>query len=1262
MALTYVGCTTNSSGNANSINTTVTVPAATSKRILIVFIAVLDDILRNITGVTCGGNALTLVSTESRSTTKLEVWKLENVNMPAAGSRTLAVTVNNPSRIVVAAHFVSNSNPIVILNNADGNTSATGITVNLNNTGKNGATTLALSCGVASINSGWVFGTTLPTWTNASSITESADFGTEVTDFMLCMGTGRKSQSDAGAFTHVWNHNYGSSIDVLGAGVVLDEDVVHNLTSEAEVEIGASGYISYDHEFSGSAGLEIQGTGTISGGLAELTSEASVEISGQGAIAGVIALQSTTQLNIQGSGAITISDYALRWSIEHLEARTDYGFPTVYVEINSTEMPSGAFPTGEFFERRLLELPRLEEAEFGSRFGITGFRQVTLVLDNSDGLISSLELQDSYVRLFFADEAGNTREWKGRVTSWTLSHRCTVTVEDVDAIALTQELPRRTLNDIVEAEKVSVPSFEPVADDLGKPIPIVFGRAKKVPLLYIKEDDTNREYDYAIGEGVGLDGHNFQEVFTAYREDQALDDIEGDVAAATSTTLTLETADRRPDSWYRYWWVEITAGTGAGQIRHITAYDSANNRITVNSSWSVTPNSGSDYRLREWRFFNGSQASPYVGVAFIRFKKRMGVQGRVDAIYADVNGFPDETNPVRAIESILSNDVWGLGLDVDSTSFDTAAALPAIDEMLCEGVIGDTTTIQDILEGSGDVQGLLSFRDMVLSKGDSIEIAVDQSKVSAHIFGLGDETGWNNILTQSPEIVHLHPSEKVKNLKVRYRKNNKENDSYQHELSRQASPNGVDRTLILPFVYDHETADRWLDYRRKRIAAASKQLAIEVGQEGGSVHRGERVTIHIPTLGLEDSNWEITSCSVTPAGANSLSLVPYSASPYTYVPVTDEGGSLPVDASFAIPPDYSTSLPDPLSNIVIAMQREVVGFTAYSYATFTFTPPEDNYGGAVVRVKELADADSLYRVVFSAKGDQVNSGRTATLTPGRLYVFSFTALNIDGSKEGLGIVMDNSGAGYLGGGDSTAPATPTGLTGASKFGELIWTWNKNSEADVAYYEIEIYTATSGGSLLVKDEVIHLNDSSFTPIYKYTRQTGSLTSALVGAARIRAVDHSGNASSYTSRIGATTDAVAREDAINEDFNKQYTDSNNSSIDLLNPSWATLASFSGTFVSGQTLFVHGSFRVRVSSPSALSQLWYQVLYDGGVIYGDTGTTSGFGIFMDGAGESVGFSFDHTPSSGNHTYTLRAQMNNTGGTKVATYRRLTADHKKR
>lgn len=963
-------------------------------------------------------------------------------------------------------------------------------------------------------------------------------------------------------------------------------DYQHNLQGESQVEIQGQGQINLDLELGGAAEVEIGATGTIAGGLAALEGEAEVSILGTGGIRGLSVLEGQSQLAVQGAGSIIISDYNFKWSIDFLEARSDHGYPTIYAEVSSTAMPSGAFPEGAFFERRLLEMPRLEEAEFGERFGITGFQRVTLALDNSDGLISSLDLTDASVRLFFVSEAGDVREWKGRVSEWTLSHRCVVSVEDMDAIAMAQEIPRRTINDLVEAEKAADPNFENVviADDLGKPIPVIFGRNKKVRLLYIKADDANREYDYIIGEGEGLNGNNFGGVFTVYREDQALDDIEGDAQSGSSIAgLQLEAADRRPDSWYKYWWIEIVAGPGAGSVRHATVYNSAINIVTPNTNFSAPLTTSSDYVLREWRFFDGSQASPYPGAAFIRFKKRLGVSGSTDAIYADVNGLTDETNPVRAVQSLLSNTGWGLGLEVEGASFDAAAALPEIDDMLCEGAIIDTTTIGDILNGSGDVQGLLSFRDMVLSKADEIRIAADGAKTTAHSFGLGDETGWNNILTQSPEIVHIHPNERAKNLKVRYRKNNKESDSYQYELERQSSASGIDRVMTLPFVYDHATADRWLDYRRKRLAAAVRRMAIETGQEGGSARRGERVTVSIPTLGLEGSAWEVAGCGVTPAGSNSLTLVPYSAAPYTYVPVTDEGGELPVDENFDIAPDYTKTIPDSVTGVSVTMTMGIVGFTAHPFALLTWTPPEDNYSGAVVSVKLHSDAVSAYR----AAGTFTTSARIEGLVPGQRYDFLIESLNVTGELKGLGVVADNSGAGYVAGGDSTAPGNWThNLTGAAKFGELIWTWNKHPDADVSHYIIEIYTALSGGSLLKRDIVPHENNASFVPGYKYTRQTGSLTSNLIGAARIAAVDHSGNVGSFTSRVAATTGDILQDDI----GNNEVTNKNQSNVPLiaLFPSSTSIISTSITKRANTRIRVE--FSMTISSGGQASFGWY------------------------------------------------------------------------
>lgn len=379
------------------------------------------------------------------------------------------------------------------------------------------------------------------------------------------------------------------------------------------------------------------------------------------------------------------------------------------------------------------------------------------------------------------------------------------------------------------------------------------------------------------------------------------------------------------------------------------------------------------------------------------------------------------------------------------------------------------------------------------------------------------------------------------------------------------------------------------------------------------------------------------------AGRNTASFVPYSALPYTYVPITDEGGTLPVEETFAIQPNYDTSMPDPVSNVSITMHREIVGFTAYSYATFTFVPPEDNYGGVVVRVKELADPDSLYRIVFSAKGNLVNSGRTESFVPGRLYVFSFSALNEKGTKEGMGLLVNNSGAGYLGMGDSTAPATPTGLVGSAKFGKLIWTWNKNPEADVAYYEAELNTSTAGG-VLGKEIIPHLNDADYKPRYELEIQTGNLTSLITRALRVRAIDHSGNAGGWTSRIAASTGAVARGDAVDGDFTKKYSNSNITTQDL--DSAKAVVTLSGVVCIGGDIIINASWQVRFQG-SVLGGVLagYEIQRNGGKINAGALTPSKVGPNWTDGVASV--SIKDSPGAGTHTYRIWVYSTGTGST---------------
>lgn len=119
--------------------------------------------------------------------------------------------------------------------------------------------------------------------------------------------------------------------------------------------------------------------------------------------------------------------------------------------------------------------------------------------------------------------------------------------------------------------------------------------------------------------------------------------IEGRVASATSTTITLEAS--RHQSVYQknyllYCQVEIVGGTGSDQRRICTAstYEGV---VTVDSAWTTTPDSTSYYRIYQLgkfprnkdQYFDGS-VSPQIYVKSIPEAVRRATAAQVEYIIA----------------------------------------------------------------------------------------------------------------------------------------------------------------------------------------------------------------------------------------------------------------------------------------------------------------------------------------------------------------------------------------------------------------------------------------------------------------------------------------------------------------------------------------------------------------------------------------------------------------------------------------------------
>jgi len=137
----------------------------------------------------------------------------------------------------------------------------------------------------------------------------------------------------------------------------------------------------------------------------------------------------------------------------------------------------------------------------------------------------------------------------------------------------------------------------------------------------------------------------------------------GNVTSATSNTLTDSTKNWGTDIW-KDMYIEITGGTGAGQIRRISGNTS--DTITVTENWSETPDETSTYRI-----FSGIAELTLLG----------GIKGNTDNLDISLSALRDALKPIRTHpESDLSGETIPAGevKNIDKSGLNGYSALVVI--------------------------------------------------------------------------------------------------------------------------------------------------------------------------------------------------------------------------------------------------------------------------------------------------------------------------------------------------------------------------------------------------------------------------------------------------------------------------------------------------------------------------------------------------------------------------------------------------------
>ena len=529
----------------------------------------------------------------------------------------------------------------------------------------------------------------------------------------------------------------------------------------------------------------------------------------------------------------------------------------------------------------------------------------------------------------------------------------------------------------------------------------------------------------------------------------------------------------------------------------------------------------------EYTVYDGSQGSPYPGYAFIRFVlEQRNFQGKFHALTADfygllMGGAEARRHFVRVIENLLSDSTYGLGHAVNAASFNTAAGYAFHSSMYCDGAIVDQQPAQDYLNN------LLLCCRAWLSKNSDNEWVItcdgEWDDTSAANFGYRDEHGLHNIISyEGPFVVDAEDA--VQKVVANYAFN-RDSNKYEKQIERAVSGRtyGKEIVLDLPFVgigsNGNATADRVAQYHRNVNRYSEDRLKITVGEEGRGLDAGDKVTVDIPqfasaqlmrVVGVNRSmdETELELCSV------SSDIYDFSAGSYS----PSAGGDDPTDYSLTAP-----GAPINEGTINSTTYQSTDGTTCAKVDLYA-QPADKNFSRMEFGYK--LTSQSHYTIVAGKQSGNYWYGRVEGMVPGQDYDFLAIAWNKPGTLSTGGTAI----TGWAAPGDSSAPATPTGLTLSVGIKSITLTWDQNQENDLKGYDVERWPNANGigqwGLVAsVAASAFQAGEDSGSPTYvdKKITQYG-----VTHYYRVRARDFSGNASGYTSNVSGKPQQVDTDD--------------------------------------------------------------------------------------------------------------------------------------
>jgi hypothetical protein len=642
-----------------------------------------------------------------------------------------------------------------------------------------------------------------------------------------------------------------------------------------------------------------------------------------------------------------------------------------------------------FFERRLIDSPEISKELSG---GIEFPHDITLSFSNIDGLFTDLwdageEFRGKIIKLarYEPNETYSSNiliyEASGIITDFNILPdiaEFTISVQDPDP--LQADIPKKVYE--IGDWTQSAPLVINPTPDLGKPYPLVFGRAKKVPLRYVHADYTNDYYDYIVGR-VGsypAESNNSNKATT--------------VVVYRSKVIVVNTA------YYVH--------GGEATIQYTDA------------SFGMT----------------ATAANPYLGYAFIRFKslEQLNFQGSLHELHADFRGLKlgvDATatrNFAKVIQYLLSDTTWGLSLSINSASFTTAIA--QVTSLYCDGFIAEQIKAQDIINELLDMcyEGYIYTNE----NGERVIVVDAYNPIAQATFSpsAGRIISINKNKNRSTK-------ETIKNIVLNYRYNEWENTFIQKTDLRSVFAFGEEIKIDARFVRDHETADRITCYKQRLRLYGDHLLEIEVGMEGRFLQRFDPVDIVIPSLEIDDT-FQVRDLT---RGLTQfpLNLISYSSLTYDYV-----AGSLPDDENPDDETDYSNTAPDAPTSLTKVSEGtyQSTDGTTYAFYELSAVAPTVNFARILFGYRKQGETLPYTWIPGELSTGQTWKGNVKPLVPGILYQVAAVSENNFGLRSTLVTLNSQTAPGDT---TAPAQVTGMSGKGKYKTWHFEWTKNTEAD-------------------------------------------------------------------------------------------------------------------------------------------------------------------------------------------------------------------------